>query len=43
MKARDYEIIEESFNINVNVFRYGDKISPMYVWKKLMNKYYMYY
>ena len=34
MKARDYEIIEESFNINVNVFRYGDKISPMYVSKK---------
>ena len=34
MKARDYEIIEESFNINVNVFRYGDKISPLYVSKK---------
>ena len=34
MKARDYEIIEERFNINVNVFRYGDKIFPLYVSKK---------
>ena len=35
MKVRDYEIIEERFNINVNVFRYSDKISPLYVSKKL--------
>ena len=35
MKVRDYEIIEEGFNINVNVFRYSDKISPLYVSKKL--------
>ena len=34
MKARDYEIIEERFNINVNVFRYGDNVSPLYVSKK---------
>ena len=33
MKARDYEIIEERFNTNVNVFRYGDNISPLYVSK----------
>ena len=26
MKARDYEIVEERFNINVNVFGYGNKI-----------------
>ena len=34
MKARDYEIVEERFNINVNVFGYGNKIHPLYVWKK---------
>ena len=34
MKVRDYEIIEEKFNINVNVFRYNDEISPLYVSKK---------
>ena len=33
MKARDYEIVEERFNINVNVFGYGNKIQ-----KSLMNK-----
>ena len=26
MKARDYEIIEERFEINVNVFGYGNNI-----------------
>ena len=34
MKARDYEIIEERFNINVNVFGYENKIFPLYVLKK---------
>ena len=34
MKARDYEIIEERFNINVNVFRYEDRVRPLYVSKK---------
>ena len=34
MKARDYEIIEERFNINVNVFGYENKIFPLYVSKK---------
>ena len=34
MKARDYEIVEERFNINVNVFGYGNKIHPLYVSKK---------
>ena len=34
MKVRDYEIVEERFNINVNVFRYGNKVFPLYVSKK---------
>ena len=34
MKARDYEIIEEKFNINVNVFEYGNRVFPLYVSKK---------
>ena len=34
MKARDYEIIEERFNINVNVFGYENKIFLLYVLKK---------
>ena len=38
MKARDYEIIEERFNINGNVFGYENKIFPLYVLKNLMNK-----
>ena len=29
MKARDYEIIEERFNINVNVFGYENKVFPL--------------
>ena len=35
MKARDYEIIEERFGINVNVFGYENKVFPLYVSKKL--------
>ena len=34
MKARDYEIVEERFNINVNVFGYENKVFPLYVSKK---------
>ena len=34
MKARDYEIVEERFNINVNVFGYGNRVFPLYVSKK---------
>ena len=34
MKARDYEIIEERFNINVNVFGYENKIFPLHVIKR---------
>ena len=34
MKAHDYEIIEETFNINVNVFGYETKAFPLYVSKK---------
>ena len=34
MKARDYEIVEEGFNINVNVSGYVNKVFPLYVSKK---------
>ena len=34
MKARDYEIVEERFKINVNVFGYENKVFPLYVSKK---------
>ena len=43
MKARDYEIIEERFNINVNVFGYENRFFPLYDQKNQMNKYEMYY
>ena len=35
MKARDYEIVEERFNFNVNVLGYQNKVFPLYVSKKL--------
>ena len=38
MKARDYEIVEERFNINVNVFWFQNKVFPLYVSKNQMNK-----
>ena len=31
IKARDYEIVEERFNINVNVFGYQNKVFPLFV------------
>ena len=34
-KACDYEIVEERFVINVNVFEYENKIFPLYLSKKL--------
>ena len=34
MKARDYEIIEERFNINVNVFGYENRVFYLHVSKK---------
>ena len=34
MKAHDYEIIEDRFNINVNVFGYENSVFPLYVSKK---------
>ena len=34
MKARDYEISEERYNINVNVFGYENRVFPLYVSKK---------
>ena len=34
MKARDYKIVEERFNINVNVFGYENKFFPLYASKK---------
>ena len=39
MKARDYEILEERFNINVSVFGYENKVFPIMFQKNLMNKY----
>ena len=33
-KARDYEIVEERFNINVNVFGYENRVFPLCVSKK---------
>ena len=38
MKARDYELVEERFNINVNVFGYQNKVFPSYVSKKYNEK-----
>ena len=38
MKACDYEIVEERFNINVNVLGYQNKVFPPYVSKKLNEK-----
>ena len=38
MKARDYEIIEERFNINVNVFGCENRVFPLYVSKKSNEK-----
>ena len=34
MKARDYKIIEERFNINVNVFGYENRVFPLYLSEK---------
>ena len=34
MKVGDYEIVEEKFNINVNVFGYENKVFPLYVSNK---------
>ena len=34
MKVRDYELVEERFNINVNVFGYENKVFPLDVSKK---------
>ena len=34
MKARDYELVEERFDINVNVFRYENRVFPLYISKK---------
>ena len=34
MKARDYEISEERFEINMNVFEYENIVFPLYVSKK---------
>ena len=38
MKARDYEIVEERFNINVNVFGYENEFFLYMLQKNLMNK-----
>ena len=38
MKTRDYEIVEERFNINVNALGYQNKFFPLYVSKKSIEK-----
>ena len=38
MKARDYEIVEERFNVNVNVLGYQNKVFLQYVSKELTEK-----
>ena len=37
--VKDYDIIEERFSTSVNVFRYNDRIPPLYASKNLMNKF----
>ena len=34
MKTHDYELIENRFNLNVNVYCYENKVYPIYVSKK---------
>ena len=34
MKAKDYEIVEERFNINVNIFGYENRVFPLHALKK---------
>ena len=34
MEARDYEIVEERFKINVNIFGYENRVFSLYVSKK---------
>ena len=34
LKTRDYEIVEERFNINVNVYSYENRVQPLYASKK---------
>ena len=38
MKVRDYELVEERFEINVNVFGYENKYFQLYVSKKANQK-----
>ena len=38
MNERDYEIFEQRFNINLNVFGYQDKVFKLYVSKKLIEQ-----
>ena len=34
MKARDYELVEEIFDINVNIFGYENRVFPLNLSKK---------
>ena len=34
MKTHDYELVEERFEMNVNVFCYENKVYPIYISKK---------
>ena len=43
MKELDYKLIEERFQINVNIFGYENRVNPLYVSKGLILKFQMYY
>ena len=43
MKTHDYEIVEERFEMNVNVFCYENKTYPIYISKSLILKFSIYY
>ena len=34
MKVKDYKIVEERFNINVNIFGYENRVFPLHALKK---------
>ena len=43
MKELDYKLIEERFQINVNIFGYENRVNPLYASKGLILKFQMYY
>ena len=43
MKELDYKLIEERFQINVNIFGYENRVNPLYASKGLILKFQMCY